>query len=69
MRATRSTLASYRQLAVVVPALAVVLMAGGIGAIVNGYWAGGVVAILLGLLVGGFVTWFVRSPVGMGIEE
>jgi len=56
-------LSSYYQLAVVVPLTAVVLLAGGLGAIVNGYTAAGLGALLIGSLLALGITWFVRLPV------
>ena len=60
---TCGTVPSYLQLAIVVPAIAVVALAGGIGAMVNGYTLGGLAAIAVGLVIVGFIVWFLRLPV------
>jgi len=64
----RERLSSYRQLAVVVPAIVVVLLAGGAGAIVNGHTTAGLVAIGAGLLGMVACVWFVMLPVSDGDE-
>src|SRR5215213_8580919 len=42
---SRGPIGSYYQLAVVVPLIAIVLLAGGIGAVINGHTATGIVVI------------------------
>ena len=64
----RERLSSYRQLAVVVPAIVVVLLVGGAVAIVNGHTADGLIAIGAGLLGLVACVWFVRLPVSGGDE-
>jgi hypothetical protein len=61
--ASRNRLGSYYQLAIVVPLIAIVLVAGGIGAIANGYTAAGLGALLIGIVAALVIAWFVRLPV------
>jgi len=50
-------------LAFVVPAVAIVFLAGGVVALINGYGGAGALALAIGVVVAGFVIWFVRLPV------
>jgi len=60
---SRGPIGSYYQLAVVVPLIAIVLLAGGIGAVINGHTATGIVVIVLGLAVAALIIRFLRLPV------
>jgi hypothetical protein len=66
---SRRSIASYYQLAIVVPLVAIVLLAGGVGAVVNGRLAAGLAAEVIGLVLVWLIVRFVRLPVRIPDEN
>jgi hypothetical protein len=60
---SRDSIGSYYQLAVVVPGIAIACLAGGVGALINGYPSAGALGLVVGLAIAVLIIWFLRLPV------